>query len=302
MPQPPDVEAAARALADVYARAWEAITAELEAIADDPSTTRQRRRLRGLRASVEREMGRLDAEASAWLRDSLPEVYERGALAAAEDLGEGFEWAQHHREALAELARDTHDDLLAATRYVRRDVKRLVREQLRAASLAAATQGKTAQQAAREAVRRVMERRPLHAVVYSDGSRHGLAEYADVVVRTKTAVAYNAGTLNHARSHGVAYFEVFDGSDCGLTSHNDPDKANGTIRTAEEVAAHPISHPRCQRAIGPRPDIASAEEAASARPTTTEAQRADQAASEAERRRVQRERRNRRARRRRRSA
>jgi hypothetical protein len=46
--------------------------------------------------------------------------------------------------------------------------------------------------------------------------------------------------------------EVFDGLDCGWMSHHDPDKPNRTVRTVEEAAEQPISHPRCQRAIGSR--------------------------------------------------
>ncbi|MFF3565364.1 hypothetical protein ACFYXS_35500 [Streptomyces sp. NPDC002574] len=70
-------------------------------------------------------------------------------------------------------------------------------------------------------------------------------------------MAYNAGTLNRAREAGVLHMEVFDGADCGWTSHQDPDKATGTLRTVEEAAAWPISHPRCGRALGPlpRPDV-----------------------------------------------
>ncbi|MFF3919455.1 hypothetical protein ACFYZB_39715 [Streptomyces sp. NPDC001852] len=49
--------------------------------------------------------------------------------------------------------------------------------------------------------------------------------------------------------------EVFDGADCGWTSHKDPDKAGGTLRAVEKAAQWPISHPRCRRAFGARPDV-----------------------------------------------
>ena len=49
--------------------------------------------------------------------------------------------------------------------------------------------------------------------------------------------------------------EVFDGFDCGWTGHRDPDKANRSVRTVEEAAEWPISHPRCRRGFGPRPDL-----------------------------------------------
>jgi hypothetical protein len=52
----------------------------------------------------------------------------------------------------------------------------------------------------------------------------------------------------------VQRMQVFDGADCGWTSHKNPDKAGGTLRTVEEAAQWPISHPRCRRAFGARPD------------------------------------------------
>ncbi|MBW8800050.1 MAG: hypothetical protein JF597_42645 [Streptomyces sp.] len=77
--------------------------------------------------------------------------------------------------------------------------------------------------------------------------------WAEAATLAKSAVAYNAGTLNRAREAGVQYMEVFDGAGCGWISHQDSDKAAGTLRTVEDAAQWPISHPRCQRAFGPPP-------------------------------------------------
>lgn len=71
----------------------------------------------------------------------------------------------------------------------------------------------------------------------------------------QVGVAYNAGVLNRAQEVGVRYMEVFDGADCVWSSHKDTDKLNGTLRTVEEAATWPISHPRCRRAFGARPDV-----------------------------------------------
>lgn len=51
--------------------------------------------------------------------------------------------------------------------------------------------------------------------------------------------------------------EVFDGLDCGWTTHQDTDKANRSVRTVEDAAEWPIPHPRCRRGFGPRPDLTS---------------------------------------------
>lgn len=70
--------------------------------------------------------------------------------------------------------------------------------------------------------------RPRYAVFRDDRGRSGDAEEPP-------------RTLNKSREAGVTHVEVFDGSDCGWTHDRDPDKANRTVRTAEEAAQWPIS-------------------------------------------------------------
>ena len=45
--------------------------------------------------------------------------------------------------------------------------------------------------------------------------------------------------------------QVYDGPECGWTEHDDPDLADGSLRTLEEADEYPLSHPHCQRAFGP---------------------------------------------------
>ncbi|MET9386990.1 hypothetical protein ABZY09_39750 [Streptomyces sp. NPDC002928] len=94
----------------------------------------------------------------------------------------------------------------------------------------------------------------LQYVIYRNGARMPVAAWAESATLAKSAVAYNAGTLNRAREAGVRFMQVFDGPGCGWTSRRDPDKATGTLRTVEDAAKWPISHPRCTRGFGPRPD------------------------------------------------
>ncbi|MER5688509.1 hypothetical protein [Streptomyces sp. NPDC002205] len=72
------------------------------------------------------------------------------------------------------------------------------------------------------------------------GARMPVRAWAELATLAKSAVAYNSGTLNRAREAGVQYLQVFDGVGCGWTSHKDPDKATGTLRTVEDAAAWPI--------------------------------------------------------------
>ena len=115
----------------------------------------------------------------------------------------------------------------------------------------------TARQAAKQLADE-LAMQSLEHVVYRNGARIPVRVWAETATLAKSAVAYNAGTLNLTRQAGVTMVEVFDGPDCGWTTHQDPDKANRTIRTVEEAAQWPISHPRCRRGFGPRPDIVDA--------------------------------------------
>jgi hypothetical protein len=54
---------------------------------------------------------------------------------------------------------------------------------------------------------------------------------------------------------GTEWVEVRDGADCGWTSHDDPDRANRTLRTVQDALAHPSAHPNCQRELLPRLDL-----------------------------------------------
>lgn len=281
MPQPGAVGELSAQLERAYERAWERIVARQAQIAADPARWAERARLRALLAEVETQMRALDAAANAFFVERFPAAYEMGAAAAAEQLGADFRWVRADRQAVRAAAEASYDDLLQATRFVRRTTKQLIRALARDAALGALIEGRTATGGAR-LFRRELERGGIKAVRYKDGSLHGLAEYSQVVLRTTTANAYNAGTINFSRRMGTRFMEVFDGN-CGWTSHNDVDLANGTIRSVEECARQTLSHPRCIRSFGPRPDIANAREAQRAPLSTTEAQRADQAAANASR-------------------
>lgn len=94
-----------------------------------------------------------------------------------------------------------------------------------------------------------------------------------MLVRTKTAEAYNLGSLEAQESLGIDFWEVFDGAGCGWRFHKDK-QALGKIVTKEDAAKHPIAHPQCRRAFGARPDIKNAGEADAASPHVAPSQTA----------------------------
>ena len=83
------------------------------------------------------------------------------------------------------------------------------------------------------------------------GLRDLFGSRARTIALTETANAYNAATLTGYRETGlVEKVTVFDGPDCGWTSHDDPDLAHGSTRTLEAAFGRLVSHPHCQRAFG----------------------------------------------------
>ena len=270
---PADVEALSRALGDMY-RATEAeLNRELKAILTDPRQYRRKRRLQDLLAETRRRQLDLVSEARAILNDGIPVAWSAGAQAA----GVGnFTWTQGHRQAAGALARDTFGEVLRATDFMSKDLKALIREAGAQQARFKVASGQTAKQAGSALERRLLQT-GITAVTYRDGRNIRASTYAEMLMRTKTAVAYNMGGLNQIVKAGIRYVEVADGADCGLTTHGDGHKPNGHIYTAEFMSAFPISHPNCRRDIVPRPDVnnlAEAREADSLRPPE---QRADQA-------------------------
>ncbi|WP_372403197.1 hypothetical protein [Sanguibacter suaedae] len=69
------------------------------------------------------------------------------------------------------------------------------------------------------------------AVTYANGRKIGLSTYTDMVVRTKTVMAYQEGAFNQAEALGVEWMEIFDGAACEWTSQDDLQKDNGMIVT-----------------------------------------------------------------------
>lgn len=248
VPLDPAAQALVDELLDLYRAAQTNLIDELVTAAGDTTlrSAAYRSRVAGLARAVTEAMADLDHAARAWTGQRLPVVYQLGAQQAATDIGGQFNWTLIHREAVQALAADTYADLLQSTRHVRREMKTFIRQAARDRARAVLLEGDTATQAGRALARR-LEEKGIAAVTYRNGARHTLRDYADTVLRTKTATAQNSGTLNVGREHGVRWVQVSDGAGCGWDGHDSADTANGSVRTLEDAEAHPISHPRCAR-------------------------------------------------------
>ncbi|MFF3406707.1 hypothetical protein ACFYW8_10905 [Streptomyces sp. NPDC002742] len=245
-------------LDDAWQRLAAQQTAVLAAIGDGDRSRMVADRLAQFQAAIVDFRQRVDAEARAFVARQLPHLYEQGAQRAAESLGGRFTWTLIHTDALQSLAADSYADFLRRSQEEQRMAGafyRAVRDAARREVPLLAAGNTTAMQAAKALADRLAAEHQLRYVIYRNGARYPVQAWAEAATLTKSAVAYNAGTLNRAREAGVRHVEVFDGIDCGWTTHQDTDKASRTVRTVEDAAEWPISHPRCRRAFGPRPDL-----------------------------------------------
>ncbi|WP_127353896.1 hypothetical protein [Actinacidiphila soli] len=262
---PGDAKQVAARVAAVLQDAWQRLAdqqaAVLAALTESGRPPHVTARLAEFQAAIADFQQRVDAEARAFVGRQLPHLYEQGAQRATEAVGGRFTWTLIHTEALQSLAADSYADFLRRSQEEQRIAGafyRAVRDAARREVPLLAAGNTTALQAAKALADRLATEHQMAYVIYRNGARYPVQAWAESATLAKSAVAYNAGTLNRAREAGVMYMQVFDGAGCGWTSHKDPDKATGSLRTVEDAATWPISHPRCRRAFGPRPDVTTA--------------------------------------------
>lgn len=290
MTQPDAIEeltAAMRADIDaVHAQIAAEIAATATALYTQPVAVRVAR-LRALEQTLLALADEVDAIAARHVTTAVQGAYEIGAWATAVTTGTGATFAPLDVDAITHIADDTMDSLLHATKGMREDIKSLIRETVRDRVRTKVFTGQTAVQAGRDLAVELAER-GVTAVTYSNGARVSVSQYAQMVVRTKTAEAYQEGGMNQGERLGIEWWEVMDGPGCGWTSHDDPTKADGMIVPLATAREHPTSHPNCRRSTSPRPDITSAREARDASPTPSGDVTRDQEVAVAQQARAQR--------------
>jgi hypothetical protein len=282
VPQPAEVSRIGEELVSELRRTWEEVMELQRQALQLRGRNQRRRRLQVIEGRIAELIDESDASTRRWIAQRYPKIYFLGAVQGARAAGAVFdEWTDLHLNAIQRIANDTFADLLEATAFVREDTKRFISEVSQGVSLDV-VEGTPALRGGTLLERQLSEH-GISAVIYRDGSRHDLAEYSQVVIRTKTAVAYNTATLNAGKVAGVQFYEVFDGPNCGWMAHDDTERALGKITTYEESLTWPISHPQCRRSFGARPEIRTAEQASLADKSVTEAQTEDIRRADAER-------------------
>lgn len=84
------------------------------------------------------------------------------------------------------------------------------------------------------------------------GDRAARQYRSETIARTETKTAQNRSSVEAYRaSEVVEALQVWDGDDCGWTSHDDGEKADGKVVSFDEADEYPLAHPRCVRSFGP---------------------------------------------------
>jgi hypothetical protein len=243
------VEDATRQLRRSFAVAERNLTRELETITErlvfDPSlrgAAARRQQVRAVFADLADLRADLDRQALLFTRGSLSKMYVAGTVRASRALGldpGAGSFSAAHRRALAVLASDTFDDLAAATTFVEARAKLAIREAARLGVLVGAASGTSVPQDTAALLGR-FRRDGVTAFTAANGARWRLSTYAEMVVRTKSASAYNTGTVLRAREAGTDVFGIIDGDRSG---HEECLAYNGKTCSGSWAFANPILHP-----------------------------------------------------------
>ncbi|WP_329126030.1 hypothetical protein [Streptomyces sp. NBC_01353] len=196
------------------------------------------------------------AFAERWAATDLPAAYREGALAAFDHVDRphrAWTWTPRHQAAITSLTAQYYADLMG----------RLAEALRRARAFLRAAQDATRARLGRFTVPRfdqaeLTREHPLDTVIYANDARHPVESWARAALSWQAVTTANAGAIRTAADQlGCDWMEVRDGPDCGWQSHQDPDRAHGTLRTVQDALAHPVAHANCQRQFYPRPDVIS---------------------------------------------
>lgn len=254
MPQPAENSADAAVLIAAYEAAQAAVDAAVGTLTARPLGARSRTLHRTIRIRADVALSGLGARADEWTATRLPAVAGRGAAAAVTVLPDVAEPGVDATAVVADVADELVQALARATDAVRTSLAAMLRAIATDPELATATRARDVAPALARLEQ--LADGAVYAVRYANGTRMPLGAYADMLIRTITARAYNAGTLQAARAHGVGAVEVQDGLGCQWpTGHGHPPAADGMVVSVGLAEEFPLAHPNCQRGYLLRPDV-----------------------------------------------
>ncbi|MFD9721007.1 hypothetical protein [Streptomyces sp. NPDC059076] len=216
--------------------------------------------IRTATAAYQRSLAAFDraimAFAERWAATDLPLIYRQGAFTTLDHLDRPhrlWSWTGPHQAAITALSAQYYTDLVRRLHEALRRARAFLRAALDA------VQRQTDRFAYGQIDRtQLLADHPLDIVLYANNARHPVHAWASAALTWQAVTTANTGAARTTLDDlGIEWMEIRDGSSCGWTSHDDPDRANGTLRTVHDALAHPSAHPHCIRELLPRPDIIS---------------------------------------------
>ncbi|WP_052479921.1 hypothetical protein [Streptomyces sp. NBRC 110035] len=190
------------------------------------------------------------AMAERWAATDLPVIYREGAWTLLDNAlrpTTRFSWTARHQAAVTGLSAQYYADLTSRIQETLRRARAFLR---------------AAQDEARDPVSaridtaRLRADHSLDTVVYANNSKHSVEAWASAAVTWQAVTTANTAAARTALDElGTEWVEVRDGKGCGWRDHQDPDKADRTLRTVQDALAHPTSHAHCVRELLPRLDL-----------------------------------------------
>lgn len=245
-------------------KAQKTLDAKVQEAASLPDTEPSRlvrvQRLNQMKREVDTAFIDLDDQVSQWANADVGSFYRQGHDIAAATMGSGFSFTLPHRQALIAISNDAYNDVGTRLQQVRRGFGDKVELQKMYEGLDPAVIA-SLQEKSRSAVTQMLltgeDPRKISKFLAQDLWRDGVQiidaggnhwnpeKYTRMLIRTKSANAYNAGSLNKYAEAGVRRVKVFDGME------DDPEcaEANGQVWTLDYAMEHVIEHPNCRRAF-----------------------------------------------------
>lgn len=198
----------------------------------------------------------MTAEAHGFVQPgSLGKIYQEAALAA----NPAYKLGPKDAEALTAISEEATRGLVASGTFASHDTRRFLGDigdkQKRVDDRSRPGFIGRKEIGSKQTTVQFAKQNMVKGKIYADGQRHNLASYSELVMRAAAQRAHNVAVAN---ASGAQWFDIIDGPDCGWSSHDDRERADGSLRSLEEVLAYPIAHPNCQRRIEPRYDLGTA--------------------------------------------
>ncbi|WP_228981267.1 hypothetical protein [Streptomyces sp. DH12] len=214
------------------------------------ATSRIRTAEQAFRRALAQYARDLTAFIERWAATDLPIAYRDGALTTLDHARRPhtlWSWTPTHQGAITTLSAQFYSDLTGRLRDTLRRAEAFLR-----AALAAARARATRFDPAPFRPAALRREHPLDTVLYAGNRRHPVEAWARAALTWQAVTTANTGSiLTAAEQLACTHVEVRDGAGCGWTSHQDPDTADGTLRTISDALAHPTAHPHCIREMRP---------------------------------------------------